>query len=264
MGLDDIAGVSENNSSKKSKSKSSKKKTKQTSFKTDSPKQEVDIEDVDKSEWDMIISHPKDPRYEVDGIEHLSNVLVTFNTEEHPSGIDHNAGLDEEEYINIESNKTLVETRSMSGKETVNIHKSEFEKALEETGLDFEEVDYRWADECIYEASSSGGLFSIRVYSTIDQSTNESRGSGEDSIKVNVVHNETNQPLFTVTRTYRIKTWKKNLHKKIKEIIEKKSEIKKCDNCGSIMVVRENNDSGNKFLGCTSYPDCKNTKPLDQ
>lgn len=35
----------------------------------------------------------------------------------------------------------------------------------------------------------------------------------------------------------------------------------KCDKCGSDMVIK--NGRNGKFLACSSYPDCKNTKPLD-
>ena len=35
----------------------------------------------------------------------------------------------------------------------------------------------------------------------------------------------------------------------------------KCDKCGSEMVIK--NGRNGKFLACSSYPDCKNTKPLD-
>ena len=265
MGLDDFkTGNSKKSSSSSSKNSNNKSKPPKKDNSEDQKNiQQIDIEDVDKSEWDIIISHPKDPRYEVDGIEHLGNVLITFSTEKHPSGKQWNAGLDEEEYINIEENKSDYTKDEMVGENTVNIHKADFEQALNKTGLEFNEVDYPWADECIYEATSSGGMFVIRVYSTIDQQSKRSRGTGEDSIKVNVVHNDSNQPMFTATRTYREPGWDERLLSKIEDLLDKKSDIEKCSKCGSIMVIRENSDSGNEFYGCTNYPDCKNTKPLD-
>ncbi len=36
-----------------------------------------------------------------------------------------------------------------------------------------------------------------------------------------------------------------------------------CDKCGSPMSTRTAKNSGNKFLACTAYPLCKNTKSLD-
>lgn len=260
MGLDNFASNNSSNKSSSNKSKSTGPPKKEASS-NDNVKPDVDLQDVDKDQWDMIITHPKDPRYEVDGIEHLGNVLVALDTDKYPSGIDHNAGLDEDEYINIEENRLDYEPETMTGENTVNIHKPEFELALEETGLDFQEIDYAWASECIYEASTPKGVFSIRVYSTICQHQKESRGTGEDSIKVNVIHNESSRPLFTATRTYRTPGWDERLQKKIKELVEKKSDITKCDKCGSVMVIRENEDTGDSFFGCTQWPDCKHTKP---
>lgn len=264
MGLDSFNTDSSKSKSSSSSSNSSsstvppkKKKTSNNNVKPD-----VDLEDVDKDQWDMIITHPKDPRYEVDGIEHLGNVLVAFDTDDYPSGINHNAGLDENEFINIEENRSDYKPDTMAGENTVNIHKPEFEQVLEKTNLSFQEIDYHWADEVIYEATSSGGMFAIRVYSTICQRQKQSRATGEDSIKVNVVHNDSGQPLFTTTRTYRTRGWDERLLEKISELLEKKSEVTKCNKCGAVMVIRENQDNGNEFYGCTQYPECKNTKPV--
>ena len=39
-----------------------------------------------------------------------------------------------------------------------------------------------------------------------------------------------------------------------------------CDNClpGTEMVVRENSHSGELFLGCPNYPECKYTEPIPE
>lgn len=260
MGLDNFS--TDNGSKSKSKKSRSTGPPKKKVKSKNNIRHDIDVEEVDKTKWDMIISHPKDPRYEVDGIEHLSNVLITFDTEKHPSGISHNATLDEDEYINIEENKSQYNPEKMTGENTVNIQKADFDLVLQNTGLDFQEVDYSWANEFVYEATTAGGMFALRVYSTICQQQRESRGTGEDSIKINVVHNDTGKPLFTATRTYRTPGWDERLLDKIQDLIDKKSEITKCDKCGSIMVIRENNENGNEFYGCTQWPDCKNTKPV--
>ena len=47
--------------------------------------------------------------------------------------------------------------------------------------------------------------------------------------------------------------------------IQQKTTIKdriQCDKCGSDMIIRTRRSDGNKFYGCSSYPACKNTKPL--
>lgn len=35
-----------------------------------------------------------------------------------------------------------------------------------------------------------------------------------------------------------------------------------CPRCGSVMAARTNRNSGERFLGCTRYPQCKGTRPL--
>jgi len=46
----------------------------------------------------------------------------------------------------------------------------------------------------------------------------------------------------------------------IKEIVQAEGAV--CDLCGAPMVVKWNRYG--RFLGCSSYPDCKNTKPIDR
>tara|TARA_R110001599_G_scaffold242929_3_gene442701 strand:- start:484 stop:1269 length:786 start_codon:yes stop_codon:yes gene_type:complete len=49
--------------------------------------------------------------------------------------------------------------------------------------------------------------------------------------------------------------------KHVKEIIEKKSDMKSCLKCGAEMVLRKvskGKNAGNEFLGCSAFPKCKN------
>ena len=39
-------------------------------------------------------------------------------------------------------------------------------------------------------------------------------------------------------------------------------ENNKCEKCGGEMVVKENNQTGAKFLACNNFPACKNSKPM--
>lgn len=59
--------------------------------------------------------------------------------------------------------------------------------------------------------------------------------------------------------------FKSNLDKKYKEIDKKKLTEEKtdevCDKCGKPMVIKVGRFG--KFLACTGYPECKNTKPLN-
>ena len=150
----------------------------------------------------------------------------------------------------------------MNKRTFTDITKEEFEEALAETQYDFKEVNYDWSGEAIYEEQSPQGKFTLRVYSSIDKRTEELRDKGSDAIRTVVLHTETDKPVLKEKRTNRIKTWKKNLQKKIDSLTSKSDELNICDECGSVMVIRENKVTGNQFLGCTGYPDCENTESL--
>lgn len=103
----------------------------------------------------------------------------------------------------------------------------------------------------------------MRIYSSVDKRDNKSREKDSDAIRLVVLEKDSERPVMKEKRTNRIKTWPKNLKKKIRNVSNRKDELNICDECGSIMVIRKNKKEGTKFLGCSSYPDCKNTKSLD-
>lgn len=140
--------------------------------------------------------------------------------------------------------------------------RAEFEKCLAETEHDFEVKKYDWTWELVYEAESDNGEFSLRVYSSIDQHTDVARDKGSDAIRTTVIHNETQQRVLSDRRTNRIQTWPKNLKKKIRRLANSRDKLQMCSQCGSVMAIRENNNTGDKFYGCTSYPECDNTEPI--
>jgi hypothetical protein len=150
----------------------------------------------------------------------------------------------------------------MNDRRFQSINKQEFEQALAETDLDFEEVNYDWSGELIYEAKSGEGVFTLRVYSSLNKYTGEAREKGSDAIRTIVLHSETGRPVLKEKRTNRIKTWRKNLKKKIENITRRHKDVEICDKCSEPMVIRTNEDD-EEFLGCSSYPECKNTKSLD-
>lgn len=140
--------------------------------------------------------------------------------------------------------------------------KEQFEEVLADTPHDWSESNYMWADEIIYETATHSGKFKMRVYSSIDKTTGRARKKGSDAIRLVVIETESERPVLKEKRTNRIKTWPKNLKRKINNISDRKDELEFCEECGSVMVIRQASDSGDKFYGCTSYPDCKNTKSL--
>lgn len=138
-----------------------------------------------------------------------------------------------------------------------------FEQVLGQTEYDWDRVDYDWTKEWVYEVGSSEGGFVMRIYSSVDKRSNKSRPKDGDAIRLVVLYGSDHEPVLREKRTNRIKTWPKNLKKKIQNIQERKEQIAYCDQCGSVMVIRENSESGDQFYGCSSYPECKNTKSID-
>lgn len=145
--------------------------------------------------------------------------------------------------------------------------KEKFEEVLQESEYEWEEKDYDWTQEWVYETDSSEGKFIMRVYSSVDKRSNESREKDSDAIRLVVLDDDSGRPVMKEKRTNRIKTWKKNLKKKISNISDRKDELNFCDKCGRVMLILENDD-GDKFLGCSGWaPDeqdrkCSNTEPL--
>lgn len=149
----------------------------------------------------------------------------------------------------------------MNSRRYTRITRDEFEEALDETEYNFKEVDYNWTGELVYEAYSESKTYTLRVYSSLDKRTGQARDKGSDAIRTVVLHTDSGRPVLKEKRTNRIKTWKSNLKKKIRSLSERSSEVEICRKCKSPMVIRENKD-GDKFYGCSSYPDCKNTKSI--
>lgn len=143
------------------------------------------------------------------------------------------------------------------------INKEEFEDCLNQTALDFQEVDYNWTGELVYEAYSKKQTFTIRVFSSLDKRTGKARKKGSDAIRVVLLHTESDRPVMGQKRVHRIQTFCKNLQNRISNIVGNKDNITYCPRCDSIMVVRESKKTGNKFYGCTSYPDCKGTRSIN-
>lgn len=147
--------------------------------------------------------------------------------------------------------------------------REDFEECLADTDLDFEEVRLDGTKELVYEADSKNGDFVMRVYSSLDRRSGEARDKGSDAIRTVVLHKATGRPVLREKRTNRIKTWRKNLKKKIRSLQNRRDEVRFCSKCGRLMVIRENSNDGNKFWGCTGWRKdanlrkCSNTEPLN-
>jgi hypothetical protein len=175
-------------------------------------------------------------------------------------------GLDDLIGEDSSSSETDKSKSSSTTKRYVAVTRDEFEEALEETKINWHRLDLENVGEWVYQSGHLHNVPStvvLRTFSTIDKRTNKARGKGKDAIRTVIWDVELGQPVGGRKKTLRIKTWRSNLIPKINELVEEVGQmVIICDRCGSHMVIRENAKTGEEFLGCSSYPDCKNTKQL--
>lgn len=162
---------------------------------------------------------------------------------------------------------------SSSQREYVRITKDEFEEFLNDVGLGWWLTDedskgtrkeQNFSQEYIYgiPLSVAPDSLELRLFSTIDKRTDVCRDKGTDAIRLVIWDNKEFVPVGGRKKTLRIKTWRKNLQKKIKELKEDwDTYTTECDQCNGWLVKREGEYG--EFLGCSRYPRCKNTKQIE-
>lgn len=151
-----------------------------------------------------------------------------------------------------------------SQKEYVQPSKEEFEECLEATGHNWRIDDKAPTREYVYDCHefmpNHTGIV-LRVYSTIDERSDLARSKGSDAIRLVAFNRNVMRPMGGRKKTLRIKTWCKNLRKKIESMFDEFGDyVTECEECGGWMVVREGKYG--EFLGCSNYPDCDNTKEI--
>jgi len=160
---------------------------------------------------------------------------------------------------------------SGNDKQYKRFNKREFEDFLTDHWVDWNRVKpnegvlsqtLSFSTEYIYKipVSSTNRLYVV-IFSTIDHRTNKARDKGKDAIRTVLYDNKTKSIIGGRKKTLRINTWKDNLKRKVDDLLQNTEEyVTECDECNGFMVEREGQYG--KFLGCTNYPDCRNTKQL--
>lgn len=105
---------------------------------------------------------------------------------------------------------------------------------------------------------------SLRVYTGISKH-GESRDKGKDAIRVVLFGWINNEPkmLGGSKRVHRVQNWQKNLTERVKNWLDYLPKHK-CPKCGNPLIVRENKNTKQQFLGCISHPNCKYTRNIKQ
>ena len=115
--------------------------------------------------------------------------------------------------------------------------------------------------------NTKGNLYpyKVRVFSSI--SSGQSRGVGEDAIRVVLINVDTDRPVKIKgegkktkagSRIYRTKSALTNLKERCREYF-KYVFANKCPNCEQGILVKRTGGSGD-FYGCSNFPICNHTK----
>jgi len=138
------------------------------------------------------------------------------------------------------------------------IKKEDFENFLPD---DFSLVEGNGSKEIIYEIPTGDQKFNIRIYSSIDIRTNDSRDIGKDAIRCVLVDNKSKKPVSKAKRTHRTENWRDRLKEKIDTLREQINDIKICKTCGNPMIRRKGKYGD--FYSCSQYPICTTTMDLN-
>lgn len=152
----------------------------------------------------------------------------------------------------------------------------DFRAVMRDQPVSFDERETGWAKEYIYdrvfnENNEYNDWYVLRVYSSIDVRTDESRESGKDAIRCVLLYGDPDkdeqhwEPVFKEKRTHRTPGWDRRLDEKLHSLMNRLANVKRCSRCNRVMVVRKNSSTGDRFWGCTGYPDdCTSTDSYDQ
>jgi hypothetical protein len=158
-----------------------------------------------------------------------------------------------------------------SGSRYVPISADEMVNLMDEMG--FTQVYFDGTVEMVFERQVEGKSgrtypYAVRVYTSVTRSG--SRDCGEDAIRVVLVDLETNRPMKVMgegkkgkagRRIYRTKSALVNLKERCRDYF-RHVMLHSCPKCGKVMAIREGRNG--QFLGCTNYPECNGTKPMEK
>jgi hypothetical protein len=143
-----------------------------------------------------------------------------------------------------------------------NISEDEMREFLEAQG--FSQMKLPRTKELVFgkRMDQDNIALSLRVYTGIDPN-GSSREAGTDAIRVVLFMRSRDGSIFKLggsKRVHRVLFWKKNLQKRLDSWLDSMPKHK-CSKCGSPMLPRKGQFG--KFLGCSRYPQCKNTLKIE-
>lgn len=150
---------------------------------------------------------------------------------------------------------------SGNNRQYVRPDRHDFEEFFQQRSENWAKVNVSWTKEETYTTPDFAPDLDdvgLMCYTTVHEETGVAREKGADAIRLVAVTPD-GKPVAGERKTLRIKTWRKNLNKKIDSMIEQGKELVKiCPQCDSLLERREGEYG--EFYGCRNYPDCDYTE----
>jgi len=140
--------------------------------------------------------------------------------------------------------------------------------AAEMAAMGFAEVAYHGSKEHMYQRmmarkDGSPSRFVVRICSSVHMDTGTTRDCGEDAIRILLLDTDLKDhngrpKIVQDWRTFRTENALRNMRERARDAFA--YAIKNRCECGAVMVERKGKTG--PFMGCTDYPNCKQTRPL--
>lgn len=134
-------------------------------------------------------------------------------------------------------------------KKVLDVKIDEVDDVLDQTDISFTGRDIRIQGETRSVMSHNDGYIIVVSH----PKDNDDR----DCIKVHVLESKSLYDVIHPHEVYLVDGWKDELIEAINAIMENHDELMHCPRCGSVMIIRQTNSTGEMIRGCSSYPDCK-------
>ena len=135
------------------------------------------------------------------------------------------------------------------------------------TEMGFSKVYPPNTSEFVFERTVTNGprpsdRFKVRVYSSIDVRTGTTRELGSDAIRVILFDTVRERGVLDLPLVMRTENALANTKVRARAAWAYVMDAEHHCDCGSLMVERTTKKG--VFLGCTSYPECKNTRAIKE
>ena len=153
----------------------------------------------------------------------------------------------------------------MAGTRYRSISRKTFAGVMSEMG--FTEVRLPRTQEYVYERAITNGprpsdRFKVRVFSSVDVYTGVTREIGSDAIRVMLFDTERQRGILDLPRVCRTENALANTKARARTAWGYVMDANHHCSCGSLMITRKGKRG--EFLGCTSFPECREVRQTEK